>query len=62
MAEQFNYGRALQEAEQPTRAATRDAASVGSMTTDELHAEHARVNNATRAQLIRDELRRRAAL
>lgn len=62
MTEQFNYGRALAEAEKPARAATRDAQSVESMTLDELNTEHAKVNNATRAQLIRNELRRRKAL
>jgi hypothetical protein len=60
MPETFSYGRALAESEATNkRAATRDSRSVESMTTDELNVEHATVNNATRAQQIRDELRRR---
>jgi hypothetical protein len=62
MSESFSYGKALQESESATRAATRDAKSVESMSIEELQAEHARVNNATRAQLVRSELRRRGAL
>lgn len=62
MPETFDYGRALAEAEKPMRATTHDHASVDSMSTEELQAEHARVNNATRAQQIRNELRRRNAL
>lgn len=59
MAESFDYGRALQEAEKPIRATTHDAKSVTEMSLEDLRVEHARVNNATRAQQIRDELRRR---
>jgi len=57
----FSYGRALAESEAANkRASTRDHRSVESMTTEDLQIEHATVNNATRAQQIRDELRRRS--
>jgi hypothetical protein len=60
MPESFSYGRALAESEATNkRAATRDQCSVESMDTEDLQREHATVNNATRAQQIRDELRRR---
>lgn len=63
MAESFNYGRALADAEsKTTRAATRDAKAVCDMSLDELQSEHAKSQSATRAQEIRNELRARNAL
>lgn len=59
MSNEFSYGKALEETEKVTRASTRDARSVTQMTTDELNTEHATVNNATRAQQIRQELNKR---
>lgn len=58
----FSYGKALSEAEKPMRATTHDHKSVDAMTLEELREEHSKVTNATRAQQIRDELRRRGSL
>lgn len=63
MAESFNYGKALAESEsKTTRATTQDAMSVTEMSTEELQAEHAKSNSATRSQEIRNELRMRGKL
>lgn len=61
MAESFNYGKAHAEAERVSkgRASTLDHAALAVMSDDELHAEHARSNSATRSELIRRELTKR---
>lgn len=61
MSNSFSYADALQSAESRNRASTKDARSVTDMSLEELNEEHARATNATRAQMIRDELKRRGS-